>query len=95
VVEPFGNELLAGAALADHKHWPIERRSAAGSLNRVEKREALPDKLFGPFHGPTVGGESHHLARIFGCRGIAELLIPYFSVISAYLARLLYGRRQV
>ena len=36
-VEPLGDQLLAGAALADHQHRPVERGRAARALQRVEK----------------------------------------------------------
>jgi hypothetical protein len=67
MVQTFGNKFLARAALADHQHRAIERRGAARPLDGVEKGQALADELIRPLHqfGPTVGGKSHHLARIF------------------------------
>ena len=65
MMQPLGNQLLAGAALADYQHRPVERRGTARPLDRVEKGEALPDELIGPFHSPTCGGKSHHVARCF------------------------------
>ena len=50
MVKPFRDQLLAGSALADHEHGPVKRRGAARALDGVEKREALPDELFGPLH---------------------------------------------
>ena len=40
-MQPLGDQLLAGAALADHQHRPVERRGAAGALERVEKGQAI------------------------------------------------------
>ena len=37
-MEALGNQFLAGTAFADHQHRTIERRRAAGPLQRVEKR---------------------------------------------------------
>ena len=70
VVEPLGDQLLAGAALADDQHRAVERRGTARPLDRVEEGEALPDELicapcFSIRIWPTVGGKSHQLARIF------------------------------
>ena len=37
MMQAFGDQLLAGAALADDEHRPVERRGAAGALDRVEE----------------------------------------------------------
>jgi hypothetical protein len=50
MVKSFGNQLLASAALADDEHWPVERRGAAGALDRVEEGQALANELLAPFH---------------------------------------------
>ena len=91
MVEAFGDQLLARAALADHKDGPVERRGAACPLDGVEEGVALSDELFGPFHVPTVGGESHHLARIFGLVSLAKLRFFSLFAISGKMARLLYS----
>ena len=49
VVQTLGDQLLAGAALADHEHRSVERRGAARALDRVEEREALADELVRAF----------------------------------------------
>jgi hypothetical protein len=73
MVKPLRDQLLARAALTDDEHGTIEGRGTARPLDSVEECEALPDELFGPLQSlsrtriwPTVGGKSHHLARIFG-----------------------------
>ena len=53
-MEPLGDQLLAGAALADHKDRAVERRSTARPLDRVEKGETLPDELVCPLHVPSL-----------------------------------------
>jgi len=65
VVKPLGDQLLAGAALADDQDRPVKRGGAARPLDRIEKGQALPDKLIGPLHAPILGGKSHLLARYF------------------------------
>ncbi len=65
MVQAFGDQFLARSALADHKYGTIQRRGATGPLDRIEKGEALPDKLIGPLHSPTVGAGPHLLARYF------------------------------
>jgi hypothetical protein len=101
MMEPLGDQLLAGAAFADYQDRAIERRGAAGALDRVEKRKALPDELVRPLHRfspknwPTVGGKPHLLARYFD-RGSGEKL--RFSPVSGVfwmLAHLLNGKEQV
>ena len=54
MVEPLGDQLLAGAALADDQHRPVERRGAARPLDRVEERKALPDELIRPLQDPSL-----------------------------------------
>ena len=49
-VQTLGDQFLAGAAFADYQHGTVERRSAAGALDCVEKGQALPDELMCPFH---------------------------------------------
>ena len=53
MVKALGDQLLAGAALADDQHRPVERRGAARALDRVEERQALPDELIRPLHNPS------------------------------------------
>src|SRR5437868_5748118 len=65
MVQALGDQLLAGAALADDQHRPIERRGAARPFDRVEKGQALPDELIGPLHVRLVGDSHHRLARCF------------------------------
>ena len=52
MVEALGDQLLAGAALADHQHRPVERRGAARPLDRVEEGGGLADQLGVAFHSP-------------------------------------------
>ncbi len=89
-MEPLGDQLLAGAAFADHKHRAVERRGAACPLDRVEKGEALPDELTGPLHAPTVGGKAHLLASYFAAGSPGKRRDFLFSGHSRKLARLLY-----
>ena len=49
MVQALRNQLLARAALTDHKNRAVERRRAARPLDRIEKGKALTDKLIGPF----------------------------------------------
>jgi hypothetical protein len=55
----------------------------------------LTDELLRSLHTPTVGGESHHLARIFSCLTEGKWL--FFRVTATFkkVARLLYGLGQV
>ena len=66
VMQALGNQFLAGPAFANHEHGTVKRRCAARPLDRVEESKALADKLIGPFHVPTCGDKSHHMARYFG-----------------------------
>jgi hypothetical protein len=50
MVQSLGDQLLAGAALANHQHRPVERRRTARPLDRIEEGKALPNELIGPFH---------------------------------------------
>jgi hypothetical protein len=69
VVEALGDELLAGPALANDQHRPVERGGTAGALDCVENGVALADESFSTFHvsqiWPTVGAKCHELARYF------------------------------
>jgi hypothetical protein len=89
MVEALGHQFLAGAALADYQYRTIERRGAAGALDRIEDRVALPDECFRPLHTPTVGDEYHDLARYFARKSAIFGAISYFSGISGILAWLL------
>ena len=61
MVEALGDQLLAGAALADDQHRPVERRGAAGALDRVEEGGGLADEMGVALHAqywrifPPVG----------------------------------------
>jgi hypothetical protein len=100
-VETLGDQFLAGAPFPDDEHGAIERRGAAPALDRVEERQALADELLCSFHlrsiriCPTVGGKSHHLARIFIRLRLAKSTKFREFALSLKLARLLYGKRQV
>ena len=66
-MQPLGDQLLARPALADDQHRPVERRRAAGALDRIEKGQALPDELRGALHlaqqlviNPTIWQEFSH-----------------------------------
>ncbi len=63
MVEALGDQLLAGAALADDEHRPVERRGAAGALDRVEEGGGLADEMGVALHCPNIGAFSHLLAR--------------------------------
>ncbi len=72
MVKTLCDQFLASTPLADDENGTIERSGTARPLDGVEKGEALPDELFSALHvpcrskiRPTVGGKSHHLARIF------------------------------
>ena len=43
MVETLGDQFLAGAALADHQHRPVEQRRPPRLLDRVEKGGRLAD----------------------------------------------------
>ena len=47
-MQALGDQLLAGAALADYQHGPVERRGTTRALDGVEEREALADELLCP-----------------------------------------------
>jgi hypothetical protein len=49
-VKPLRDQLLAGSALADDEHRPVERRRTARALDRVEEGQALANELLAPFH---------------------------------------------
>ena len=65
VMQPLGNQLLAGAALADYQHRAVERRGAARPLDRVEKGQALTDELIGPFHAANMWWQIPPSGKIF------------------------------
>src|SRR3954468_13441950 len=95
MVETLGDQLLAGAAFTHDQDRPVERRGAARALDRVEKRQALPDELICPLHAPTVGGKCHDLARIFGAFALEKSTKCEKSALSRNMARPLYGNQQV
>src|SRR3954447_3827039 len=93
MVQTFGDQFLAGPALADDEHRPVQRRCPACALDCVEKREALADELFRSLHlAPTVGGKSHLLARFFAPLSTSKTVKFRNFTVFAGLARLLYGR---
>src|SRR5206468_7172313 len=93
MVKTFGDQFLAGAALPDDEHRPVQRRGAARPLDRVEKCQALADELFRSLHlAPTVGGKSHHLARFFTPPSTAKTLKFRNFAVFTNMARLLYCR---
>ncbi len=53
-VEALGDQLLAGPALADDEHRTVERRRAAGPLERVEKGPRLADYLGCALHAKPL-----------------------------------------
>ena len=101
MVKPLSDQFLAGAAVADDEHRAVKRRGTAGSLDRIEEGQALPDKLIRSLHGlnskirPTVGGKSHHLASIFDMRRVGNRVIYLLSVISCSLAWIVNKKVQV
>jgi hypothetical protein len=101
MVKTLRDQLLAGPPLADHQNRPVERRSATRAFDRVEERQALADELVRALQKdsskiwPTVGGKSHHLARIFTELRGAKHQFSQDSALCRTLARLLYGKGQV
>src|SRR4051794_26984567 len=55
MVQPLGDQLLAGAALTDDEHRPVERRGAARPLDRIEKGGGLADQLGVAIHCQELG----------------------------------------
>jgi hypothetical protein len=53
-MKPFGHQLLAGPALADHQHRSVERGGAAGALDRVEERSRLTNEMGFAFHAKRL-----------------------------------------
>jgi hypothetical protein len=53
-MQAFGDEFLAGAALADHQHRTIERRRAAGAFERFQKGRRLADDVDSAFHAELL-----------------------------------------
>ena len=101
MVETLGDQLLAGAALADHQHRPVERRGAARALDRVEEGQALADELVCPLQ-PSIKNLTDCWWQIppFGkdFRAVRSSKIDGFPKVWPFprnLARLLYGKRQV
>ena len=94
-MKTFCDEFLAGPTLADDEQRAIERRGAARTLNRVKEGQALADELFCSLHAPTVGGKSHHLARIFTDISASKNRIPLNFNIFDNVARILYDLKQV
>ena len=62
-MKALGDQLLTRAALAHHQHWPIERRSAAGALDSIQKSRRLADKLIAvPCPFSNIGIFHHSIA---------------------------------
>jgi hypothetical protein len=96
MMKSFGDQLLARAPLTDHEYGTVQRRGTARALDRVEESQALADKLVCPLHyWPTVGGKSHHLARIFTPLSGAKLQFLQLCALFPILARTLYVWKQV
>src|SRR3990170_8102353 len=91
MMQPLGDQFLAGTALADYQNRAVERRGAARPLDRVEEGEALPDELRGPLHTPTVGGKAHDLARYFSPISRENSRFCRYFGICRNMARLLYS----
>ena len=100
-MEAFGDEFLAGAAFSDDENRPVERRSTAGALDRVEERQALANELVCALHRlpaefcPTLGGKSHDLARIFDAFVLGKWRFWRAFLNSRILARNLNREMQV
>ena len=94
-MKTLGDQFFPRSALTNHEHGTVERRGAARALHGVKERKALPDELIRPLHLPTVGGNSHHLARIFARFSAKNKLFSRNSALSFDMARLLYGFGQV
>jgi hypothetical protein len=86
VVQSLGDQLLAGPSLTDNQHGPVKRRGPAGALYRVEKCQALPDELIGPFHPPISGVKSHQVARYFAPSFVENWQFLLISNDSGFLA---------
>jgi hypothetical protein len=91
VVKTLGDEFLSRPSLADYEHRPIERRSAARPLDSIEESQTLSDELICALHVPTVGGKSHHLARIFNVLGGRKSRKSRKIELSESVARMLLG----
>ena len=63
-VEAFGDQLLSGAAFADHQHRAVERGGAAGTFQRVQKGARLTDDLCRPLHRQLLA-ENTKNAQVF------------------------------
>ena len=101
-MEALGNQFLAGAALTDDEHGPIERSRAACAFDSIEERKALADELFAPLHPafdqktrPTVGGKSHQLARNFPRHPVRNSTKRLKLAVRRQLAQLLNNLWQV
>jgi len=53
-MEAFGDQFLAGAALADHEHRAVERRRLARTVDRILKGRRLADELRFAFHSQSL-----------------------------------------
>ena len=85
-MQTLGDQFFAGTTFADHQDRPVERRGAAGTLDRVEKGQALPDELIGPFHPPICGVKSHQVARYFELSLVENWLFLRISGDNKFLA---------
>ncbi len=62
VMQPLGDQFLAGPALADHQHRAVEFGRAARQFDGVEKGQGLADEMGRFLHTPTYGEISHLVA---------------------------------
>jgi hypothetical protein len=53
-VQTFGDQFLAGAALADHQHRTVKRRRLARTFDRILKGDRLADELRFAFHSQSL-----------------------------------------
>ncbi len=90
-MQALGDQLLAGAALANHQHRTVERSGAARALDRIENDVALPDECITPLHAPTVGDKHHLLARYFALPFVENTGFSRWGANITKLARSLNG----
>ena len=83
VVQALGDQLLAGAALADDEHRPVERRGAAGALDRVEEGGGLADELGVALHCRLLAHFTTCWQVLSACRASQNVGFWRISAISA------------
>ncbi len=72
MVQALGDQLLAGAPLADDQHRAVERRGAAGPLHGIEEGGGLADEM-------SVALHCHDLAHFPTCWQEISVLAPHFG----------------